>query len=267
MCSEAIQKNLSTKSDLALQKAIEESTSMEMAARDAEKLMHLPRLPFGISSAPASLQRAMDQIPSGLTWAQCYMDDLRIAGKDEEEHLRTLGATLQWLEDYGLKVMKSKCDFFPGPGAHCRAPQGHHGGPTSTKSLTDHRPLTAIFGPHKGILSLAASHMQSWALMLFAHQYDIKYRKSEQHANTDSLSRLPVPVSCPVPSQADIFEFKEITIPPVNGAQVKKFTLTDSVISAVMDITHGRGAENPPHPFMMRLIELTVQAGCGAIES
>lgn len=41
---------------------------------------------------------------------------------------------------------------------------------------TEHRPLTSIFGPHTGILSLAASHMQRWALLLSAHQYDIKYR-------------------------------------------------------------------------------------------
>ena len=39
--------------------------------------------------------------------------------------------------------------------------------------LTDHRPLTSIFGPHTGIPSLAGSRMQ-WTLLLSAHQYDIK---------------------------------------------------------------------------------------------
>ena len=54
--------------------------------------------------------------------------------------------------------------------------------------LTDHRPLTTIFGPHVGIPSLAASRMQRWALLLSAHTYDIKYRKSELHANADAES-------------------------------------------------------------------------------
>lgn len=45
------------------------------------------RIPFGITSAPAMFQRAMDQIISGLTWVQCYLDDLLITGKDEAEHI------------------------------------------------------------------------------------------------------------------------------------------------------------------------------------
>ncbi len=56
--------------------------------------------------------------------------------------------------------------------------------------LTDHRPLTAIFGPYHGIPSLAASRMQRWALLLSANTYNIKYRKS--HRNADGLSRLPL---------------------------------------------------------------------------
>ena len=75
--------------------------------------------------------------------------------------------------------------------------------------LTDHQPLTSIFGPHTGIPSLAASRMQRWALLLSAHQYDIKYRWSDQHQNTDRLSRLPLPVTHPEPTQAEIFYLKE----------------------------------------------------------
>ncbi|KAG6928696.1 hypothetical protein G0U57_007605, partial [Chelydra serpentina] len=44
--------------------------------------------------------------------------------------------------------------------------------------LTDYRPLTSIFGPYTGIPPLAASCMQHWALLLSAHTYEIKYRKS-----------------------------------------------------------------------------------------
>jgi hypothetical protein len=61
--------------------------------------------------------------------------------------------------------------------------------------LTDHKHLTSIFGPHTDIPLLAASCMQRWALLLSAHQYNIKYRRSEQHCNADGLSRLPLPVT------------------------------------------------------------------------
>jgi hypothetical protein len=51
----------------------------------------------------------MDQILSGLTEVQCYLDDLLITGKDEQEHLNT---TLQRLEEYGLRFRKDQSEFF-----------------------------------------------------------------------------------------------------------------------------------------------------------
>ncbi|KAK7909596.1 hypothetical protein WMY93_014280 [Mugilogobius chulae] len=75
-------------------------------------LYRYKRLPFGITSAPALFQRAMDQILSGLSGVQCYLDDLLITGPDEQTHLRNLDETLKRLENYGLKVRKDKCEFF-----------------------------------------------------------------------------------------------------------------------------------------------------------
>ena len=63
-------------------------------------------LPFGVTSAPALFQRAMNQILSGLPGVRCYLDDLLITGPDEQSHLRNLDATLQRLVEYGLKVRK-----------------------------------------------------------------------------------------------------------------------------------------------------------------
>lgn len=131
--------------------------------------------------------------------------------------------------------------------------------------LTDHRPLTSIFGPQTGIPSLAANRMQRWALLLSAHQYDIKYRRSEQHCNADGLSRLPLPNTPPEVSQADIFYFKEVQSTPVPAAQVKRFTRTDPVLSEVLAwIAHGKRGEMTDNfkPYLIRQNELTVQSGC-----
>lgn len=58
-------------------------------------LYQYQRLPFGITSAPGLFQRAMDQILSGLSGVQCYLDDLLITSPDEQSHLGNLDATLQ----------------------------------------------------------------------------------------------------------------------------------------------------------------------------
>ncbi|CAM4425712.1 unnamed protein product [Lepidochelys kempii] len=58
--------------------------------------------PFGITSAPTLFQRVMDQILCGLPGVQCYLDDILVTGRNEEDHLTNLDATLQRLEEYGL---------------------------------------------------------------------------------------------------------------------------------------------------------------------
>ncbi|XP_039520330.1 uncharacterized protein K02A2.6-like [Pimephales promelas] len=128
--------------------------------------------------------------------------------------------------------------------------------------LTDHRPLTAIFGPHHGIPSLAASRMQRWALLLSAHTYVIKYRKAELHGNADGLSRLPLSNEAQV---AEIFYFSQVERAPVTAVQVRKSTRNDPVLSKVMDIVMtGKGETDDLElkPYVSRRHELSVQSGC-----
>ena len=57
--------------------------------------------------------------------------------------------------------------------------------------VTDHKPLTAQFGPKKGTPLLAANRLARWALWLNQFDYTIEYRKTADHGNADALSRLP----------------------------------------------------------------------------
>ncbi|CAM4584726.1 unnamed protein product [Caretta caretta] len=370
-------------------------------------------LPFGIMSAPALFQRAMDQILCGLPGVQCYPDDILVTGRNEVDHLKNLEATLQRLEEYSLRVCKDKCEFFQSSVeylGHIMDAAGLHKAPAKVKAppfrnvsqlhlflgllnyygkfisqlatllkpfyellgqnktwkwteacnvafnkakdallnsevlthfdpslplqlacdaspygvgavmshimpsgearpiafasrtlskaetnyaqierealgiifgmqkfhqypfgrkftlLTDHRPLTSIFGPYTGIPPLAASHMQCWALLLSAHTYEIKYRKSTLHGNADGLSRLSLPVKHQDTVQKEIFYFEHVENTPITATQIKKATRVDPVLSQVMDLMmHGKSRQTSPvSPDLVTYMSrrLSIQSGC-----
>jgi hypothetical protein len=74
---------------------------------------------FGIASAPASWQRAMDQILQGLSGVQCVLDDMIITGKSDDEHLQNLENVLQRLQDNGLRANIEKCSFLQDSVVYC----------------------------------------------------------------------------------------------------------------------------------------------------
>ena len=55
-------------------------------------------MPFGLSGAPATFQRMMDQLTNDKEFAAAYMDDLVVYSNTWEEHLQHLQATLQRLQ-------------------------------------------------------------------------------------------------------------------------------------------------------------------------
>lgn len=69
------------------------------------------RLPFGVSSSPAIFQRTMEGVLQGIVKVAVYLDDILLTGKDDEDYIHTLGLVLQRLEDAGLCLKRSKCQF------------------------------------------------------------------------------------------------------------------------------------------------------------
>lgn len=69
------------------------------------------RLPFGIASAPAIFQKAMDVILQGMNHVICYIDDILITGANLEEHLANLEEVLKRLQEHGVRLREDKCQF------------------------------------------------------------------------------------------------------------------------------------------------------------
>ena len=74
-------------------------------------LYSFTRLPNGVHSGPAVFQRVMDNTLAGLSKTICYIDDILVAGTDEQDHLDTLSKVLERLSTAGFRLNQKKCQF------------------------------------------------------------------------------------------------------------------------------------------------------------
>ena len=72
------------------------------------------RMPFGLTGAPATFQRAMHLVLKGLTWSVvlAYLDDVVCLGRDVPSHLQNLREVLVRFRQHNLKVKPKKCHLF-----------------------------------------------------------------------------------------------------------------------------------------------------------
>ncbi len=133
--------------------------------------------------------------------------------------------------------------------------------------LTDHQPLTSILGPKKGIPSLAAARLQRWALLLSAYSYDICYKPTKEHCNSDGLYRLPLPTNEGLPSEegVTVFNIGQFQALPVTFKEIKTATRRDPTLSKVISYVLNGWPNQPTEdmrPFFRRKEEYTTENGC-----
>jgi len=68
-------------------------------------------LPFGLTSAPATFQRLMEQVLSRFYWKELliYLDDVIVISPDFQTHVSRLREVFERLRGAGLKLKPSKC--------------------------------------------------------------------------------------------------------------------------------------------------------------
>lgn len=71
------------------------------------------RMPFGLRNAPATFQRLMDQVLTGLQGTELfvYMDDIVVHASSLKEHDVKMKKLLSRLESANLKLQPDKCEF------------------------------------------------------------------------------------------------------------------------------------------------------------
>ena len=75
-------------------------------------------VPFGLAQGPAYFQLLMNKVLKGLKFAMTYLDDIIIFSQNELQHLEHLEIVFSHLREAGLKMKRSKCDFFKSE-IHC----------------------------------------------------------------------------------------------------------------------------------------------------
>ena len=71
---------------------------------------------------------------------ECYLDDVLITRQNDEEHLQTLETVFCHLEDYGLRLKRSKCEFLKTRveyWGYCIDADGLRKSPAKVKAIVD----------------------------------------------------------------------------------------------------------------------------------
>ena len=110
--------------------------------------------------------------------------------------------------------------------------------------LTDHKPLTTIFGSKQGISTTSANCLQRWTLRLMGYVYEIEYRSTLNFGHADGLSHLPIGPDKDVdnqdPGEISLIASRQQELQqnlPLRAAQIAKATIKDPILVQVYNCT------------------------------
>lgn len=96
------------------QVVMDEADKQKTAFATHKGLFQFKVLPIGLSNSPATFERLMEAIHSGLQWERClvYLDDIITFGSTFEETLENLTSVFDRLKSANLKLKPKKCVLF-----------------------------------------------------------------------------------------------------------------------------------------------------------
>ncbi|KAG1083060.1 hypothetical protein G6F61_012672 [Rhizopus arrhizus] len=169
-------------------------------------------MPFGLCSAPATMQRLMDSVLGGFKWQTClvYLDDIICFSATFEQHLQDLREILSRLREASLKIKLSKCCFasnkisFLG---YILSPDGLHTDPEKVRAVASFptptsaetlRSFLGLAGYYRSFISkfsvLAAplhALLQKEAPWVWSHEQQAAYNTLKNALLTAPVLRFP----------------------------------------------------------------------------
>ena len=135
--------------------------------------------------------------------------------------------------------------------------------------VTDHQPLLGLLGETRSTSPQASARIRRWSLYLAMFEYTLKFRKTGAHGNADALSRLPLPVEAPPPTEPAelVLLSQHLLDAPVSAEQIRNQTEKDSTLAPVVQFLkqgwpNTMEKESPLMPFFTKRSELSLYAGC-----
>lgn len=101
------------------------------------------RLMYGIASAPAIWQREIENILIDIPGVTVFLDNIKITGTNDTEHLQRLELVFKRLHEYNIKVNLKKSDFFVDKIEYCGYIIDRHGIHKDKKKIEaiEHMPI------------------------------------------------------------------------------------------------------------------------------
>ena len=134
--------------------------------------------------------------------------------------------------------------------------------------ITDNKAIHSLFNEKKAVSPQASSRIQRWSLTLGAYDYTLKFRNTQNHANADALSRLPLaeaPANTKAPVET-VLMMEMLNEGPIKPDQIRKWTRTDPVLSKVLTYTQYGWPEKTKtedvKPYLQKQNEITTEEGC-----
>ncbi|XP_059621313.1 uncharacterized protein K02A2.6-like [Phlebotomus argentipes] len=102
--------------------------------------------------------------------------------------------------------------------------------------ITDNKALYHIFNPKKGIPQYTAMRLQHYGAFLQGFDFDIEFRKSEEHGNVDCISRLPLKETSGYEmDEVDAIQVHLMERFPVTFAEIKTETGNDTDVTRLIE--------------------------------
>ena len=143
------------------------------------------RLPYGVSSAPAIFQRAIEELLQGIPNVGVFLDNILITGASDDDHLKNLRTVLERLEKANLGLKQAKCHFMK-PRlctlGHQVDAEGFRPMPAKVQAVQDApAPMDVMqLKAYLGLLNFSAKYMPNLATVL-APLHELLHKDVEWH--------------------------------------------------------------------------------------